>query len=314
MADTAQDMALPAARAGRASPKPASGLGRSATIPNADFVLRRYVVSVEGWGESTVLAASRGKAMADSWRSDAFEGYSFGAFLKIARCRLDWWQPKPKEITVLGKRALYLGHNRQYVQFVYPGAEVVLNAHPYDVLPEDFRPAGYRTAQAIEARRAATTGAVEDESAVRRMRPNPSTQGQPPMTTNTKDVLRPCPFCGGEAEAHRFSDYDLGHVDHGYMRTIVGCPECEEPSFTRHTTAEAITAWNTRQDTNLARMREALETARSIVATVAMYDGSAPVHGRFASIPAITARRAKLAISELDAVLARLALAERGRG
>jgi hypothetical protein len=36
MADTAQDMALPTARAGRASPEPASSLGHTATIANAD--------------------------------------------------------------------------------------------------------------------------------------------------------------------------------------------------------------------------------------------------------------------------------------
>lgn len=109
------------------------------------FVLRRFVVSVMGWGESTVLAKTRGKALADAWRCDAFSDCTFGEFLKIARCRLDWYQPKPDEITVLGKPALGLGHNSQYVQFVYPGGEHVLNAHPLDVLPESYRPASYRT-------------------------------------------------------------------------------------------------------------------------------------------------------------------------
>lgn len=111
---------------------------------SADFVLRRYVVTVGRWGEAVILAASRGKALADAHRSDAFEGYSFGEFLKMARCRLDSWQPTPSEITVLGKRALGLGHNGQYVQFVYPGEEVVLNAHPLDVLPESARPVAYQ--------------------------------------------------------------------------------------------------------------------------------------------------------------------------
>lgn len=108
------------------------------------FILRRYIVTVGRWGEATILASSRGKAMADAWRSDAFEGYTFGEFLKMARCRLDSWQPSPSEITVLGKRALNLGHNGQYVQFVYPGSEAVLNAHPLDVLPESVRPKAYR--------------------------------------------------------------------------------------------------------------------------------------------------------------------------
>ena len=110
-----------------------------------EFILRRYVVSVTGWGEATYLAASRGKAMADAWRSDAFSDCTFGEFLKISRCRLDWCQPKPSEITVSGKRAFGLGHNGQYVQFVYPCAAVVLHSHPLDVMPESCRPRAYRT-------------------------------------------------------------------------------------------------------------------------------------------------------------------------
>lgn len=112
-----------------------------------DFILRRYEVTVGGFSEpmrSTILAASRGKALADAWRNDIFEGYTFGEFLKIARCRLDSYQPQPVEITVLGKRALGLGYNSQYVQFVYPGKDVVLNAHPFDVLPVSYRPRAYQ--------------------------------------------------------------------------------------------------------------------------------------------------------------------------
>lgn len=112
-----------------------------------DFILRRFEVSVIGFSEpmrSIKLAATRGKALADAWRHDIFEDYTFGEFLKIARCRLDRYQPVPDEITVLGRRALGLGHNGQYVQFVYPGQEVVLNAHPLDVLPERARPRAYR--------------------------------------------------------------------------------------------------------------------------------------------------------------------------
>lgn len=113
-----------------------------------DFILRRYEVTVGHWGSGIYLAATRGKALADAWRSDAFEGYTFGEFLKMARCRLTDYQPVPDEITVLGKRALGLGHNGQYVQFVWPGKEVVLNSHPLDVLPESARPKAYRSAAA----------------------------------------------------------------------------------------------------------------------------------------------------------------------
>lgn len=112
-----------------------------------DFILRRFEVTVMGFSEpmrSIMLASTRGKALADAWRHDIFEGYTFGEFLKIARCRLDRHQPKPDEITVMGKRALGLGHNGQYVQFVYPGQDVVLNAHPLDVMPVRARPRAYQ--------------------------------------------------------------------------------------------------------------------------------------------------------------------------
>ena len=108
------------------------------------FRLRRWSVSVDGYGEATELATTRGKALASVWRND-IEGYSFGEFLKRARCRLSSYQPKPEPITVLGKPAFYIDHNRQYVQFAWPDGEFVLNAHPYDVEPQSFRPEAYRT-------------------------------------------------------------------------------------------------------------------------------------------------------------------------
>jgi hypothetical protein len=110
--------------------------------------LRRWEVWVDGYGSSVELATSRGKALASVWRCDIFNGYTFGEFLKKARCRLSAYQPKPIEITVLGKPAFYLDHNNQYVQFAWPDGEFVLNAHPYDVQPESFRPASYRSALA----------------------------------------------------------------------------------------------------------------------------------------------------------------------
>lgn len=110
------------------------------------MILRRYIVSVTGWGDASILASSRGKALADAWRSDAFCNNTFGEFLRFARCRLDRIQPRAVDITVSGKPAHGLGHNGQYVQFVYPGKDVVLNAHPLDVLPESARPLAYRSA------------------------------------------------------------------------------------------------------------------------------------------------------------------------
>jgi hypothetical protein len=123
---------------------------RAAALDPATFRLRRFVVTVEGMGEGLYLATSRGKAMSDAWRCDAFSHLTYGEFLKIARCRLDHYQPKPCEITVGGERCWGLGNNGQYVQFVRPDGEFVLNSHPLDVLPEDIRPRHYRTIERTE--------------------------------------------------------------------------------------------------------------------------------------------------------------------
>jgi hypothetical protein len=114
------------------------------------FLVKRWEVSVL-WSSGTItrgncIASTRGKALADTWRSDAFSGSTFGEFLRFASCRRDpvapprWGDP----ITVLNKPAFFLGNNRQYVQFVYADATVTLNAHPYDVLPVEYRPDTYR--------------------------------------------------------------------------------------------------------------------------------------------------------------------------
>ena len=116
------------------------------------FRLRRYEVTVGRWGSAIILATTRGKAMADAWRSDAFNGYTFGEFLKMARCRLTDFQITPTPITVLGKPAFKVDHNSQYVMFVYPGGEFVLNAHPLDVLPVKARPKSYQHMEAAHAR------------------------------------------------------------------------------------------------------------------------------------------------------------------
>jgi hypothetical protein len=105
-------------------------------------MLKRWIVSVAGYGEGVQLAPSRGRALADAWRCDAFSNQPFGYFLKHARCRKDRVTP-PRygdPIQVLGKPAFFVDNNRQYVQFAYPGGDHVLNAHPYDVLPVEYRP------------------------------------------------------------------------------------------------------------------------------------------------------------------------------
>jgi len=112
------------------------------------FLIRRWDVTVQHWGNAVILAVTRGKALANAWRSDAFEGYSFKEFLGMARCRLSETQLPAVPITVGGEPAFYIDHNRAYVEFVRPGSEHVRSAHPYDVLPERCRPLAYRTSPA----------------------------------------------------------------------------------------------------------------------------------------------------------------------
>lgn len=114
------------------------------------FILKRWLVTVEPYGEGVYFAPTRGKALADAWRCDAFSDLTFGQFLKIARCRRDhitpprWGDP----ITVEGKPAFFLGNNRQCVQIALPGDVSVVSAHPYDVHPVEYRPDNYRDREA----------------------------------------------------------------------------------------------------------------------------------------------------------------------
>lgn len=114
--------------------------------PGRDFLIKRWCVAVVGDGTGHYEATSRGKALADAWRCDAFNDHTFGQFMRIARCWRDhdvparWGDP----ITVGGKDAFFVENNRQYVRFAYPGSAHVSNAHPYDVLPVEYRPDTYR--------------------------------------------------------------------------------------------------------------------------------------------------------------------------
>jgi hypothetical protein len=111
-----------------------------------DFRMKRWSVTVQGYGEGSYVAASRGKAIAQAWRCDAFGHLTFGQFLKIARCVSDPHIPEHfgAPITIEGKPAFFIDRNRAYVHFAYAQEERVLCAHPYDVLPIEFRPEAYR--------------------------------------------------------------------------------------------------------------------------------------------------------------------------
>jgi hypothetical protein len=128
------------------------------------FLLKRWDVHVR-WASgarttSTVMAPTRGAALADAWRSDAFEGATFGEFLRFANAtRAHDFPNWGAQITVNGHPAFYCGCNGQYVQFVNPGETTVLYTHPSEVLPQQFRPMRYRTD---------TVNAISDERLLER--------------------------------------------------------------------------------------------------------------------------------------------------
>lgn len=116
------------------------------------FSLKRWAITVTWASGGTTtgyeIAPTRGKALARAWACDAFSGSTFGEFLRFARCRRDRHNP-PRygdPITVLGQPAFFIENNRQYVRFAYPDDEHVSSAHPYDVLPVEYRPDTYRHA------------------------------------------------------------------------------------------------------------------------------------------------------------------------
>lgn len=107
------------------------------------MTIKPFRVRVDGYEDSYVhYTRSRMKALADSWRGYcSYIGYvHFKHFLKIAHA----WAVAPSDrfgeaMTVCGEPALYVSHNSQYIQFVRPGSELILNTHPLDVEPPEAR-------------------------------------------------------------------------------------------------------------------------------------------------------------------------------
>ncbi len=106
------------------------------------FFLKQFRVSVSGFDSHPYHARSRQKALADAWRNFCSyrDDVAFKDFLKMARAL----QEEPSErfgeaIIVGGKPAFYVSHNQQYIQFVRPDSDVILNGHPFDVEPPSAR-------------------------------------------------------------------------------------------------------------------------------------------------------------------------------
>jgi hypothetical protein len=110
--------------------------------------LRRWMVTVNGYGFSTFIKPSRGKALSEAWNRDCFSHLTFGEFLKIARCHLHRPQPEGEPCTVDGRAALSFGHDNQYVHVQMEGCDHILLAHPLEVLPQSLRPVAYREQEA----------------------------------------------------------------------------------------------------------------------------------------------------------------------
>lgn len=78
-------------------------------------------------------------------------------------------------------------------------------------------------------------------------------------TTNDKQALLPCPFCGpftGESEIGALYDPLAVWVDDDDLLSVV-CRECEAFGPKAKTQAEAIAAWNTRTIPNVDELLEA---------------------------------------------------------
>ena len=101
---------------------------RLAELAKQGMVVKPFMVTVRGYSEGApYYVRSRGKALASAWQCDAFSGLSFGEFLKIARAKMGEPHDRFGEaITVGGKPAFLVSYNRQYIQFVRPGCDVVM--------------------------------------------------------------------------------------------------------------------------------------------------------------------------------------------
>ncbi|ARB06062.1 hypothetical protein FDH38_gp008 [Dinoroseobacter phage vB_DshS-R5C] len=103
----------------------------------SDFLIKRYCVAVVGFPDVYFYASSPGKARSKAWESylHADDRCSFKRFMQISRVTRCRRVPDGfgDEIMVGDERAYRIGFNGQYVQFVRPCCDVILNSHPLDV-------------------------------------------------------------------------------------------------------------------------------------------------------------------------------------
>lgn len=101
------------------------------------LIVKSFEVAVDGFPAMSWVARSRGQALARSW--DSYRSYreiAFKDFLRIARARRTAGPDGfGRPITVCGHPGFWVGDNGQYVRFVRPDSDVILNSHPLDVRP-----------------------------------------------------------------------------------------------------------------------------------------------------------------------------------
>lgn len=105
------------------------------------LIVKPFIVEVRGFSEQTYYTRSRGAALARAWNEYAeCRDCTFGEFLKISKAYSGVGSDRfGEQMTICGKPAFYIGHNCQYIQFVRPDSDVIMNSHPLDVEPPEAR-------------------------------------------------------------------------------------------------------------------------------------------------------------------------------
>lgn len=100
-----------------------------------------YQVCVIGYGcAQPIYARSRSKALADTWRSPAFSGWTYKKFLQKAKAIRCAAHPRFGElIKVNGDIGIIVHVDSQYIKFVRPDSDIIYNTHPLDVEPPEAR-------------------------------------------------------------------------------------------------------------------------------------------------------------------------------
>lgn len=103
-----------------------------------DFLIRQYAVSVNGFPVFMFYAATASKARAEAWRqyTCAYNDCTFKNFLRISSIRREDTNLPPRfgeRVTVCGLQAFVVRDDGHYINFVRPGQDTILLAHPNDV-------------------------------------------------------------------------------------------------------------------------------------------------------------------------------------